>query len=112
MAAQNQFQEIKEQLLVKREHLSERLTKIENSKKRDEPLDPDSGERAVEMENHEVVDALDEIEAQELNKINLALDRIESGTYGQCIECGNFISSPRLKAMPYASQCIECATDN
>lgn len=107
-----QYQELKSSLLEKRQHLAERLDKIESSKKRTEPLSADSGEQALELENHEVVDALDDIEVQELRKIDIALERIESGTYGSCMECGNSISSTRLKAMPYASQCIECATGN
>jgi RNA polymerase-binding protein DksA len=107
-----QYQDIKSSLIQKREHLAGRLEKIESSKKRKEPLSADSGEQALELENHEVVDALDDIEIKELKKIDFAIERIDSGTYGSCVDCGNTISSTRLKAMPYASQCIECATEN
>jgi RNA polymerase-binding transcription factor DksA len=44
-----------------------------------------------------------------LELINEALDRMERGTFGQCAECGEPISKPRLQAIPYARHCIRCA---
>jgi RNA polymerase-binding transcription factor DksA len=38
-----------------------------------------------------------------------ALRRMEKGTFGQCVECGDPISKPRLQAIPYARYCIACA---
>jgi DnaK suppressor protein len=38
-----------------------------------------------------------------------ALDRMEKGKFGQCVECGEPISKPRLQAIPYARHCIACA---
>jgi RNA polymerase-binding transcription factor DksA len=38
-----------------------------------------------------------------------ALSRVEKGTFGQCVECGELISKPRLQAIPYARHCIGCA---
>jgi DnaK suppressor protein len=45
---------------------------------------------------------------QLLQKIRLALQRIEDGTYGQCAECGGKISAPRLNAKPSVSLCTGC----
>jgi DnaK suppressor protein len=44
-----------------------------------------------------------------LELINEALARMEKGTYGQCVECADPISRPRLQAIPYARHCIKCA---
>jgi RNA polymerase-binding transcription factor DksA len=44
-----------------------------------------------------------------LELINQALVRMENGTFGQCTECGELISKPRLQAIPYAQHCIRCA---
>ena len=52
--------------------------------------------------------ALDAHESAELAAVNAALQRIERGTYGQCIECGESIAEARLKATPDASRCIAC----
>ena len=100
----------KDRLLALRQEISQRLANIDHDRKHiDGPLDSDSGERAVEMENDEVLDALDEASAKELRAINVALERIESGTYHNCSECGEGISDERLSAIPYTQYCINCA---
>lgn len=47
-------------------------------------------------------------EGQYLKAIELALARIESGEYGQCMECSELISDKRLEAVPAAELCIAC----
>src|SRR5580700_1826432 len=44
-----------------------------------------------------------------LEQVNEALARMELGKFGQCVECGEHISKPRLEAIPYARHCIRCA---
>lgn len=44
-----------------------------------------------------------------LESIELALEKIEDGVFGQCEECGGLISKARLNAIPYAPMCIKCA---
>jgi len=44
----------------------------------------------------------------ELCDINVALEKIEAGTYGLCEQCSNKISRKRLRALPFARLCIEC----
>ncbi|MBW3600518.1 MAG: TraR/DksA family transcriptional regulator [Planctomycetes bacterium] len=38
-----------------------------------------------------------------------ALERIDAGTYGTCVECGAKIPKARLSAIPYTPHCIKCA---
>jgi RNA polymerase-binding protein DksA len=40
--------------------------------------------------------------------IDQALEKIEESGYGHCEECGNPIGRARLKAIPYASFCVDC----
>ena len=47
-------------------------------------------------------DALDQIEA--------AIGRIDDGSYGRCEACGVKIPKSRLEAIPYAAQCVRCAS--
>lgn len=42
-----------------------------------------------------------------LDDVALALDKLDSGTYGTCETCGEPISDERLEAVPAARYCIE-----
>jgi DnaK suppressor protein len=69
-------------------------------------LDPGESSEAGIQEDIEF--ALIQMKAETLNKINEALARLEEGAYGNCFECGEEISQPRLRALPFAVRCIEC----
>jgi DnaK suppressor protein len=43
-----------------------------------------------------------------ITEIDLALAKINSGTYGICELCGKEIPEPRLEALPHASLCVSC----
>jgi RNA polymerase-binding transcription factor DksA len=43
--------------------------------------------------------------------IDAALDRIDAGTYGACIECGGPVGIERLRALPSAERCLSCQAD-
>lgn len=43
-----------------------------------------------------------------IKKVKSALNRIEQGSFGECMECGESISSERLDARPTAHMCIYC----
>jgi RNA polymerase-binding protein DksA len=53
--------------------------------------------------------SLMENEEGTLDAIEAALERIDSGTYGTCEECGVKIPKARLLAIPYAPFCVKCA---
>ena len=46
-----------------------------------------------------------------LKKIDLALKKIDEGTYGECESCGEDIAVGRLMARPVAQLCIDCKTE-
>ena len=43
-----------------------------------------------------------------LNKVDMALKRIEQKVFGACSECKKSIPAIRLKAIPYAETCLKC----
>lgn len=45
-----------------------------------------------------------------LDQIELALERIEDGVYGQCVDCDRVIPKTRLNAIPYTPVCVKCAS--
>ena len=48
-------------------------------------------------------------EEDTLTFIEEALQRIEEGTYGTCVECNDQIKKMRLNALPFTPLCIKCA---
>ena len=43
-----------------------------------------------------------------VRNIDIALEKIEEGTFGVCELCAKKINKERLKAVPYAKLCIDC----
>ncbi len=69
----------------------------------------DRGELGSDNLDEEVTIGLLEKEGLRLGEINAALERIDEGSFGCCEECHREISQKRLKAIPFARRCIECA---
>ena len=104
------YQDIRRELVSKREEMLGRLTAITQDVGRlSQPLDPDFEEQAVERQNEEVLDALDMAARRELVQIERALERIERGEYAVCSVCGDAIPLARLRAVPYTDRCVDCA---
>ena len=99
---------LRSELLRKKDELTTRLERITANLRRG--YEADSKERAKQLEDSEVVDALGNEARLELGKISAALARMESGDFGYCNECGSSIDENRVKAYPYALECIDCAT--
>ena len=98
---------LRSRLESKKSELTARLERITANVRRG--LETDSKERAKQLEDSEVVDALGNEAREELKKISLALRRMDEGTYGTCADCGETIQPARIEAYPYASECIDCA---
>ena len=49
-------------------------------------------------------------EEEAIDQVESALERIEDGVYGSCVECDGKISKTRLNAIPYTPFCIKCAS--
>jgi RNA polymerase-binding protein DksA len=49
-----------------------------------------------------------ESEQNQLTDIELALQKIQKGTFGICEGCQKPIPKARLKAIPYAKLCVQC----
>jgi DnaK suppressor protein len=69
----------------------------------------DEIDAAIATEQAELRSQMASFESRELAQIESALDKIRGGHYGRCESCDKPIASLRLKALPYATECIECA---
>lgn len=68
----------------------------------------DIGDEAANIYNKQILLSLNESERIRLQEVDEALDRIASGTYGICEECGEPISLKRLEVRPVAKYCVAC----
>lgn len=100
---------LRAQLDERRAELEQLLERIRSNIGRG--LHPDSKERAKELEDSEVVDALGNEARSELKLIRATLERLDQGDYDRCRGCGEEIGRQRLEAYPYASLCIDCARE-
>jgi DnaK suppressor protein len=93
-----------------------RLRKLEGA----EVIEYASG---VPGDNTPYSDEVDEIQANErrelgyatrellvdrVNRVVAALQRLEDGEYGICVECGEKIAPARLRVMPEVGTCVRC----
>jgi RNA polymerase-binding protein DksA len=74
----------------------------------DETLDNHIAETATATLDREIDYTLEENSEHVLRDIEGALERIEEGTYGTCMNCGRPIAEERLTAIPWATYCIDC----
>lgn len=63
---------------------------------------------AVTSYTREFLLSLSGFERQQLALVEDALSRIEDGTYGECLMCGEQVPPARLKAIPWARYCVNC----
>ena len=105
------LQEIIAELKMKKDLLSglignyrQQLLEL-NLDRGDDGEDSDIQKRAAELNK------LIEKVTQELGLVQKSLQKIDQGTFGICVSCGGEISLRRLKALPYAQQCIDCLSE-
>ena len=98
----------RQRLIGKKSELEERLRRITANVRR--PLNADSKEQAKQLEDQEVVDALGNEARTELAKVNEALERLESGSYGSCSSCAT-LQLPRSFGGSSASAAAATATE-
>ncbi len=116
--AKRDRERIKKMLLVRRAELLSDLDGTEHEI--DELQDPkaDDLDRAVEAGAMELLVTLGDTERRELEEVVLALEKLDSTTYGKCEACLEkplnlcptcpFIPEPRLEALPTARLCVSC----
>jgi len=76
------------------DHLAEQVTDIADD--------------AVQSYNRQLVMGLGEKEFGKLRLVEEAIEKIDGGQYGICLECEELISEERLTVVPFASHCVDC----
>jgi RNA polymerase-binding transcription factor len=65
--------------------------------------------RLDSMQVQAMAKAADSRRAMEIRRIDAAIERIDAGEYGWCVECGDVIAPKRLESDPAAPRCAGCA---
>lgn len=64
---------------------------------------------AAEQFGHAQSAALGEETSDALSRVRQAMKRVDDGTYGKCVKCGDMINTDRLGIDPTADLCMDCA---
>src|ERR1043165_8246594 len=98
-----------DKLLQRRESLLGQVQAAEAySRERDAEATQDPADMAANAYTKELLMSMSTNDRQLLNSIDAALDRIQEGQYGKCVNCGEPIQEKRLEAVPWARHCIRC----
>jgi DnaK suppressor protein len=109
MVEQRKIQELRQGLERERDEIRKTMEMPGQVKLTDDLDNPDQGDLALQYSSIESTSVVRETLEDRLNAIEEALRRIEDGTYGRCVECGNEISAERLESEPAAVLCADCA---
>jgi len=101
--------EARKSLLAKRTELAQRLGVTQATERQE--VAEGQNDNAQLWEVSDIRDDLDSQAATELDQVNQALARLDAGEYGLCAHCEEPIAEARLKALPYATLCIQCAEE-
>jgi DnaK suppressor protein len=105
--------EFKEILIEKRDNILKNIQKCETEIDLMRGQSPtDEGDYAVLTNEASIDNSLIEKQLQELEEIELSLDKISKGTFGICEMCEEPIGLERLKVKPFARFCITCREIN
>jgi DnaK suppressor protein len=104
------IERLRTELLRRRQALLHQVDHIEDDLRRlDEDVSPELEQEAQEENIARVLAGLDDRGKAELEAIDQALQRMESGDYGRCEDCGELIPVDRLEALPTATTCVQCS---
>lgn len=101
--------QVKKQLTKRRDELLGLI--IDRDEAANSVTSEEAEDKQAERLDDEVLSALSVSDREEVQRIDAALSRIASGTYGTCVNCGEAIAPARLEALPDAALCITCAEE-
>ena len=104
----------RERLLAMRAKLQGESTQMEDDASNDHSktasIPTDMAELGSDNADQEITFSLLENDRATLDQIEAAIQRIDNGSYGRCEACGEPIPKTRLDAIPYAADCVRCAS--
>lgn len=97
----------KKKLLEKEHELLDTIARLKTETREGRDISvEDTSDAATSDQNEDVSLAEGTIEWETLTMVREALQRIEKGTYGMCVDCGRPIEPARLEAVPWTPYCL------
>ena len=103
------------QLAGLRQRLGTRAVALKRKLAGETGVSPAMGDEVHDTKEQASAEAMDEVRRADLERdraeladVQMALARIDAGTYGVCCDCGEAIGRRRLKAYPTAKRCHDC----
>jgi DnaK suppressor protein len=109
-AKEKKLQQIRKKLLRQKEELLSGAGQTRNTMP-EETAFPELGDQASAEIDRNFTLRLGDRERKLLKKIEDAIEKIDTGTYGICESCGQPIGLSRLEARPVTTMCIDCKTE-
>lgn len=100
------LEEMKQKLLARQREILEGLKAL--NKEPDDNDVQDLADKAAETYEQNLYQSLSENEYRELKMIEQAIEKINTGCYGQCSKCEKDIAPARLNFFPFAARCVSC----
>ena len=107
MSEKRDLNKIKEQLIQRKWELEKKLTSLSKEQLSDGQVQ-DPGDQALTSTMEALRMSLQDAEIDEYRRISSALNKIDEGLYGLCVDCGNPISEKRLQLFPDTTRCLAC----
>jgi DnaK suppressor protein len=99
----------RDRLLARRESLFSLVTEAEmSSRERDLEATQDPADMAANAYTKELLISMSANDRKLLQLIDEALERVEGGEYGECVNCGEPVAEKRLDAVPWTRYCLKC----
>lgn len=109
MAKELNLEEFRKALEEEQQSIHKEIEEEKN--RRVDVINPDRSDLAQFYDRKQRESAILDGLEDRLAKVKGALHRLEDGTYGRCQRCGKLISPERLKAMAYATLCVDCQAE-
>ena len=110
MITQLDLQKIQQDLQNEHARLLSRVASTLNESEQGKERNPDRTDLSWDYTSKDRKLALLSIEKKTLTQIEEAMRRLELGSYGKCVQCGEAIDPERLEVLPYAALCFYCQT--
>ncbi len=102
------FRNLRSSIIKREREIATHLERLKREAQSDISRHADVLDQATQSYDMHLLNEQRDRANRELRLLDAALSRIESGTYGSCVLCGEPIPDARLEAIPWARYCMDC----